>query len=220
MSRIVIGDPHGCFKTLMALAKQFPPGIPITFAGDLIDRGNQSREVVQWVIDNGHDCVKGNHEDMMVDFADGQDNYFDQNGGLRTLQSYDGHPETWKSHVEWMRKLPVYIEYPELKRKDGRYLVVSHSAIGNYWHNRNDPTKQKMFEQYVMWERGRYHDVPEIYNVHGHTPQEFAAKVKSFYANVDTGAFFLRDYNTTYGRMSAIQYPEMVVYVQGNVEYE
>jgi serine/threonine protein phosphatase 1 len=219
-SRIVIGDVHGCYKTLMALIKKLPPGIPITFAGDLIDRGDYSRDVVKFVMEGGHDCVKGNHEDMMVIHKDTKGGYFEHNGGYRTLQSYMPYPGEFEAHAEWMRTLPVYIEYPDVKREDGRYLVVSHSAIGNYWHHRNRQDRKGMFEQNVMWERGRYADVPEIYNIHGHTPQEMGVKIKSFYANVDTGAVFLRDFSEMYGVLSALQFPEMIVYTQKNVEYE
>jgi serine/threonine protein phosphatase 1 len=227
MSRIVIGDVHGCYKTLMALIAKLPPGIPITFVGDLVDRGGQSRDVVKYVIENGHDCVKGNHEDMMVDYADDKDpnkrytSIFASNGGLRTLQSYDYHPAEFAAHVEWMRNLPLYLEYPECKREsDGRYLVVSHSAIGTVWKARNNPDKAKYLRDHVLWERNRFLDAPEIYNIFGHTPQEMEATVKSFYANVDTGAVFARDWSEIYGRMTAIQYPEMITYVQENIEHE
>lgn len=226
-SRIVIGDVHGCYKTLMALIAQLPAGVPITFVGDLVDRGRDSRKVVQFVIENGHDCVMGNHEDMMIDYADDKDpnkrytSIFASNGGLNTLQSYDNFPADFQAHVEWMRKLPLYIEYPDCKRdSDGRYLVVSHSAIGPMWKNRNNPDKAKYLKDHVLWERNRFLDAPEIYNIHGHTPQEMEATVKSFYANVDTGAVFAREWSEMYGRLTALQFPEMIVYTQKNVEYE
>ena len=34
----LIGDVHGCFKTLMGLVEQLPPNADIMFTGDLIDR--------------------------------------------------------------------------------------------------------------------------------------------------------------------------------------
>lgn len=225
-SRIVIGDVHGCYKTLMALIAKLPAGIPITFAGDLIDRGNQSREVVKFVIENGHDCVLGNHEDMMVEYADDPSplkvshSNFVHNGGLRTLQSYIGHEEEFLDHVEWMRKLPVYREYPEIKNAEGRHLVVSHSNVGNVWKYRDKPEKAVVFRQVTIWGRHNFEDNKEIYNVVGHTPQPDGPRIKSFYANVDTGAVFARDYSETYGVLTAIQYPEMIVYSQDNIEHE
>jgi len=45
----LIGDVHGCYKTLCALIDRLPRGADskICFVGDLIDRGNGSFEVVQ-----------------------------------------------------------------------------------------------------------------------------------------------------------------------------
>lgn len=223
-SRIVIGDVHGCPKTLAALLAKLPPGIPITFAADLIDRGPDSRRVVQMVIDGGHDCVKGNHEDMMVEYEDDKDpnkdrtSLFASNGGLRTIQSYALFPDDFKFHADWMRTLPLYIEYKDVVREDGRYLVVSHSAVGPVWKHRNNPEKAKLFEENVLWERNRFLDQSEIYNVFGHTPQE-SPRIKSFYANIDTGACFFRDYSEMYGVLTALQFPEMIVYQQPYIEH-
>ena len=225
MSRIVIGDVHGCYKTLLALITKLPAGVPITFAGDLIDRGPDSRRVVQYVIDHGHDCVKGNHEDMMVNYQDranpavvDYDSLFVMNGGLKTMESYYVFPADFKLHADWMRSLPVYIEYPEIKREDGRHLVVSHSAVGNVWKHRNNEEKRAMFEENVMWDRDRFLDQPEIFNIFGHTPQANGARIKSFFANIDTGAVFAREGSDTYGVLTALQFPEMVVFTQKNVE--
>jgi len=65
---IIIGDVHGCYKTLQALLAKIllNHNEQICFVGDLIDRGPKSKEVVDFVRDRGHLCVKGNHEDMAV----------------------------------------------------------------------------------------------------------------------------------------------------------
>lgn len=227
-SRIVIGDVHGCAKTLAALLAKLPPSIPITFLGDLPDRGPDSYSVVAQVLFGGHDCVKGNHEDMMAKyFLDPRpasekdyDSDFGLNGGLKTLQSYMHDMDKFAEHAIWMSKLPLYLEYPECKRDDGRYLVVSHSGLGHVWRARNNPEKAHYFEEAVLWDRNRFLDQSEIYNVFGHTPQADGAKIKSFYANIDTGCCFARDYSETYGTLTALQFPEMIVYTQRNIEHE
>ena len=45
----IIGDVHGCYKSLLALIEQFPnkQNSKIVFVGDLVDRGNDSYNVVQ-----------------------------------------------------------------------------------------------------------------------------------------------------------------------------
>lgn len=227
-SIIVIGDVHGCYQTLLKLIEQFPAGVPIAFVGDLVDRGLSSRQVVEYVKDNGHDCVQGNHESMMIQHIrdsakpehKGAWSSFVSNGGQQTLDSYIGHEEKLTEHVEWMEKLPLFIEYPEIKNDKGRYLVISHSSVGSVWHwnEQKLKTNQGMFAQIVQWGRNTPQDAQGIYNIFGHTPQEEGARIKSFYANVDTGACFARDFSELYGVLSAVQFPEMKLYTQRNVE--
>lgn len=64
---IILSDIHGCYETFLALLKKIPQkeiDKGVAFCGDLIDRGKDSRKVVQWAIDNNVHCVRGNHEDM------------------------------------------------------------------------------------------------------------------------------------------------------------
>ncbi len=64
---IAIGDVHGMFDLLLKLIDKLPKNNELCFLGDLIDRGPESKEVVDYVRDNNHLCVMGNHEDMMLD---------------------------------------------------------------------------------------------------------------------------------------------------------
>lgn len=66
----IIGDVHGCYKTLLALIDQFPnkQNSKIVFVGDLIDKGTNSCEVVEFIINNKYDCVMGNHEGLKLTF--------------------------------------------------------------------------------------------------------------------------------------------------------
>lgn len=72
MRTIVIGDVHGCFRELMFLLDKLKFNEnqdQLIFAGDLVDRGPHSGEVVRWVRDmnartNGlTTCVLGNHDE-------------------------------------------------------------------------------------------------------------------------------------------------------------
>lgn len=55
----IISDIHGCYKSLLALIEQFPnkQNSKIVFVGDLIDRGINSYEVIEFVKNNNYDCV-------------------------------------------------------------------------------------------------------------------------------------------------------------------
>jgi len=210
MSAIVIGDVHGNLETLKALLGKIPnlKNQTVIFTGDLIDRGSKSKEVVQFVIDNGYYCVLGNHEDLMICDAQnvinrlqagrqaGQSAWTVQ-GGFETLWSYevmsDEHGklfdlETFEEHVKWMSRLPKFLEFPCLKNKDGRHLIVSHSFIGNVYSQLKDiklhPSLKKKAEEEVIWGRTyMLKDNPTIYNIHGHTPNDDNPRIKSFYAN-------------------------------------
>ncbi|AXK82270.1 serine/threonine protein phosphatase [Pseudolabrys taiwanensis] len=76
MLTFAIGDIHGCQDKLIKLldeCRRYANGIPTKyiFLGDLIDRGPDSRAVVQTVMDlQAHDpenviALTGNHEELL-----------------------------------------------------------------------------------------------------------------------------------------------------------
>ena len=121
MDRIaVITDPHGCFKTFVALKKKVRkiyPDIKFVISGDAPDRGKRTRELVNNILDEGDDWAKGNHEDLMVNwlYIKGQwVNEFDvgynvwlYNGGYDTLQSYgyDPYERIFEYEEEFLKHL-------------------------------------------------------------------------------------------------------------------
>ena len=225
---VVIGDIHACYKTFIKLLgkiKELYPDDEIVLAGDLVDRGPNSRAVVQYVIDNKIKCVMGNHEEMMFTDLHGTTEYpgsWETNGGEQTIQSYKEpcgkiHKELLYVHSTWMKTLPLYLEYKDVKNEDGRYLVVSHASLGSTWKYR-DPSHPKyhFFLNNITWNRDTPQDVKEIYNIFGHTPVEIPI-VKSFYANVDTGCVFNRH---GYNKLSALRFPSMDIIQQENIDTE
>lgn len=93
---IAIGDIHGCSAALRALleAIQPTPEDTIVTLGDYVDRGQDSRGVVDQLITLSQHCqlkpLLGNHEEMMLDvIRDGQPPFrWLQYGGVDTLDSY------------------------------------------------------------------------------------------------------------------------------------
>ena len=98
MERIfAIGDIHGCLDKLISLMDIIdidPQRDTLVFIGDYIDRGPQSKEVVDYLIGlvDRQDRVillKGNHEQMFELYLSGADRLtFLANGGHATLKSY------------------------------------------------------------------------------------------------------------------------------------
>jgi serine/threonine protein phosphatase 1 len=96
MRTLAIGDIHGCLRALAALVhavKPHPDDLLITL-GDYVDRGPNSRGVLDYLIDlyaTGRLVpLRGNHDQMMVHARDdypGREMWFNC-GGVPTLQSY------------------------------------------------------------------------------------------------------------------------------------
>lgn len=205
---IVIGDIHGNFLTFMALLKQLPKGEEIFLTGDLVDRGPRSKEVIDFLIKNPQiKCVKGNHEDMFLDFLDGKpysSQDFLRNGGRETLDSYKGDEivgvygkksvvmEVPEEHEEYIRNLPDYIETDE--------IIVSHTAdIRDRWY--------RGFSIYPQ-DTKKFH-------IFGHTPTKKVILTRR-YALIDTGACYVN--YKGYGKLTAISFPLRKIWQQENID--
>ena len=104
----IVGDVHGCLGMLQRLMDQIgwrPDVDRLIFLGDFIDRGSESRGVVEYVLEiskrSGHvECLMGNHEKILLDFLDGRDmNTFFVNGGMATLNSYRGETPRYGFYI-------------------------------------------------------------------------------------------------------------------------
>ena len=94
-----VGDIHGQIHMLEALVERVPfqEEDEIVFLGDYIDRGRDSKAVVELLIRFKREYPKavflrGNHEDMLLDYLAGGENYYQgvylMNGGDATLENY------------------------------------------------------------------------------------------------------------------------------------
>jgi serine/threonine protein phosphatase 1 len=93
---IAIGDIHGCAAALRAILECIQPQADDTLIplGDCIDRGPDSRQVIDELLALGERCrlvpLMGNHEEMMLNVLDRRPQPDDwlQCGGLATIRSY------------------------------------------------------------------------------------------------------------------------------------
>jgi serine/threonine protein phosphatase 1 len=119
--RIVVGDVHGHYKGLQALLSllQLSDCDTVYFLGDLIDRGPDSAQVVEFVRTQGYPCLMGNHEQMMLTaFSTADTNRFAMEawltaGGRSTLESYT-EADQLNADLEWMATLPPYLDLGDL----------------------------------------------------------------------------------------------------------
>ena len=197
MKTIVIGDIHGCYNELRELVialvqngKYNKNEDKIVFLGDYIDRGKNSRKVIELIrnlqkANNNVIALRGNHEEMFLEYQDGLDDCWLWNGYKETLMSYRGFEAQIKNDMEWMESLPIYHE-------DDNFVFV-HAGID---------VNKKMEDQeaYTMlWVRNEfiYNNTPYYKRViFGHTPtlnlNQTDKPVYTYAGNVaiDTGCVF------------------------------
>jgi serine/threonine protein phosphatase 1 len=118
---IAIGDVHGCLaalETLLAAVKPRPADT-LVLLGDYIDRGPDTRGVIQRLLRLRREChlirLLGNHDEMLLQLCDGQTEIFAgwlQFGGSATLQSYGTtRPEEIPAeHIAFLRSCRLWHE--------------------------------------------------------------------------------------------------------------
>lgn len=199
----VIGDIHGEIDLLEKLLDQITEttsDAQIVCVGDVVDRGQNSRAVLE-LLQSVPDiiCLRGNHEEMMLDFLDNpveRGARWLRNGGLQTLQSFavggvlegassadltaarDAMREAMGTTLEtWVRELPVSYQ-------SGNVAVVHAGA------NPAIPIDAQE-KRHLFWGHRDFARIPRndgIWVVHGHTiidhVEPFQGRI-----DVDTGAY-------------------------------
>lgn len=131
MGTYFIGDIHGereKLESLLKVVEKNDKNPKYIFLGDYVDRGPDSAGVLSILMDlhkDGHICVAGNHDYMMVDGWKGhldQVRLWDINGGGQTKASYDGKEGILEAHIEWVRTLPLWYETDD--------FYASHAPVG------------------------------------------------------------------------------------------
>lgn len=202
-----IGDIHGRLDLLERaiaaiqrdVAEHGPAALTVTL-GDYIDRGLQSRGVLDRLLDNpfptSYVALKGNHETLLEDFlADATTgSFWSQQGGLGTLRSY-GVQMTGPvgtayvkardqleaalppAHLQFLRSLKISYSH-------GRYFFC-HAGV-----KPGIPLEQQS-EEDLLWIREEFLtsrvDFGKVV-VHGHTPVS-EPEVLPNRIGIDTGAF-------------------------------
>jgi serine/threonine protein phosphatase 1 len=196
MTRYAIGDIHGGCKTFRALLDKLNlrQGDRIYLMGDYVDRGNDSRGVLDTILhlmDSGYDVrpVRGNHDDMMLrtfnEDHDGQSKMWLKCWGEGTLQSFG---------VRRISDLPLryltLLDALPLLQMDDNFIFV-HASLDMY---RDDPLTQSSRTD-MLWGEIRTVDSAKIGGrklVTGHNIrplQLIKASLSTSKINLDNGAF-------------------------------
>ncbi len=198
----VIADIHGCSAELAFLLnylcdkESLSQKDLVVFLGDYIDRGPDSRGVLDILVDFKSDFpssifLKGNHEDMLMDFLGFGGNLghaFLYNGGLETIQSYG--ISVFSPPNEMMRLLPeehfsFFNSLESIVSVRDYYLV--HAGM-NPELGLGSQTGEDLF-----WIRESFLDAPHEFGktiVFGHTPHREIFDNRPFKIGLDTGLVF------------------------------
>lgn len=213
MTRVyAVGDIHGRADLLKQMhdlieldAEKVPSTVEkiIVYLGDYVDRGPESRKVLDILISHPLTDFRtvflcGNHDRMMLDFmhSAGVATLWARHGGLETLASYGFFPsfddlgsasyiedlrERFSSEVPFIHK--AFLENLRLHYSTGGYYFV-HAGI-----NPNLPLAHQM-QHDALWMREPFLSSAKKFEkiiVHGHTPVQ-APQAYSNRISVDTGA--------------------------------
>ena len=224
-----IGDVHGCLAELLDLYSLIEKKIEeefshrsdvfIVFLGDYVDRGPNSKSVIEFLIHldpDRHIVLPGNHEQVMLDFVTADQDHllrtssiWFQNGGIATLASYasgQSHPvfnphfhhdlatlNSAKALVPDIHKafLTKLLDnrHPYLK-DDKDQLFFVHAGV--------NPSKRlgEQSLQDFLWSRhaslldGSATWIEELLVISGHTPIGDHPLINTNRINVDTGVVY------------------------------
>ena len=187
-----IGDIHGNLSHLELLMDKIKPALnpqrdTLVFLGDYIDRGPDSKGVVDFILRLRTEfphvvCLKGNHEALFLDwYLNGRDyDLYLYNGGGATIRSYsqEGEVKIPQGHLDFFTSLRLYYETEQ-------YIFVHAGLRGGIPLQEQDPHD-------LIWIRDEFilspHDFGKVV-VFGHTPMQrvFVAPNK---IGIDTGAVY------------------------------
>ncbi len=197
----VIGDVHGCYYTLKKLVEVIEEefqGIEIYLVGDLVDRGNNSFEVLEYVIDRKLKFTPGNHDYMFFHFFEKPTSLFARswmfNGHEATLESYENKEKSIPDHLKIIKSAPLFFNLDD--------CFISHAGISHAYSksfSRKKGIKREVFleeivmrdfetDKGVLWTRNPLLDIGKM-QVIGHTKQkEVTLDRDSNSVYIDTGA--------------------------------
>jgi serine/threonine protein phosphatase 1 len=226
MSTYCIGDIHGCSATLSNLLEskiKLNKGDKIIFLGDYIDRGPDSKGVLEIIMDlyaKNYDvtCLLGNHEELFMESEHDDDmfvHWFKNCGGFETLKSFNAksYQELSEVHQYFFKTLLHY------KIIDKRQIFV-HAGL-NFKNENIFEDKYSM-----LWTRDRFVNHEKLGGrilIHGHTPQTITATISQLerikedkIINLDTGCVF-RGYEGM-GYLTAFNIEKEILCVQECVD--
>lgn len=209
-----IGDIHGRLDLLKQLLEKIdaepkPAGVTVkkVFLGDYIDRGVQSKQVLDYLLHLAEkesgvtkpDFLLGNHEQVMRELVKQKDLKLLQDwlrfGGRETLMSYGIRPAILSTTASLTAMLSEFLNKFPKAHNDFVGRMVTSVTYGDYFFchagARYGVPLPEQSEQDLVWIRHDFLANTKKFEkmvVHGHTISE-EAEVLPHRINVDTGAY-------------------------------
>ena len=211
-----ISDIHGCYKPFHKLIVdtiRLTKSDQLILLGDYIDRGEQSKEVIDFIIELKNEgfnitALTGNHEVMMVDA------YYEanalplwlMNNGESTMESFGIQDirEIEKRYIDFFARLDYY--------RIIENVVFVHAGFNDFAANPFDD------KQSMIWECHLSYKNPVLSGktiIHGHRPKTIAyvQKLISEKSNVNYRYIGCVYSNVSgYGNLSALEVNSMTLY--------
>ena len=127
MPSYVIGDVQGCFDELMLLLDKInfdPKNDELIFAGDLINRGPKSLEVLEFCLENKKsiEVVLGNHDIYLLYLIHQNKKNYQLAPILKSKNK--------KKFFSWLIEKPLMLERENNKNEK---FIISHAGIPHIW---------------------------------------------------------------------------------------
>jgi serine/threonine protein phosphatase 1 len=177
---LVVSDIHGCYDKWIALLKktEFDPITDrLVLLGDYVDRGDQSKEVVDHIarmVQAGEAiALRGNHDQRFMEWVTLNNTFHDtkfvEHGGLQTINSYCESKysledllkpsvleqakasirKNYRAHIQFLDSLPLYYE--------DEYHIYVHAGLNPFYK-----TWKEQPERDFIWIREAFIKHPTV----------------------------------------------------------
>lgn len=164
----IIGDVHGYASLLKKLLLKLGyeksngsfshPSRKAIFVGDFINRGPEIRKtirIIRAMVETGSAfAILGNHEINAILFhlkdkggkslvKEPRKNYLSL---FKTINEFLAYPDEWKSHLKWMRRLPLFLEFDGIRVVHACWSEDAIQVIKKEFNN--ERSRKSIFREY------------------------------------------------------------------------
>lgn len=187
---LAVGDIHGnmCLLSdlLSMIDRDLDPDIQLVFLGDYIDRGPDSKAVVDTLLNlqklkPATVFLRGNHEQMLMEALQGDNrDFYLRNGGQETIESYgldiDHLNDFPRDHLAFLQDLPLF------HVQEGYFFV--HAGVRPGVCLKSQIPNDLLWIRDDFWEYDRQLEYKIVF---GHTPF-MQPYIRDNMIGIDTGA--------------------------------